>query len=287
MISHGEAPKCQFKLAKARCPGGLPRWTTTNCCCIRSTLALGPVANHDIAIDRALVSPTPSSRGSHWRRWWSWTGILSVCRSEKIGFTAIVRSRPERITDLWHNSRVAVVGSLADRDALVEAFSGADAVLTAIGLTSTSFDTSALLSVNMPTVEASMNTAGVSRIIVINTLLASLPGKPASRNHALFLMDARYNRTRSCRTASSGRCPWLRCVFLVALRLYMRESTHAVKMNAQWRQLTGRVLRIPGCPSHINQWPGGCLRRRWPMRLSAKPRLCRGDGGKCRVADVA
>jgi putative NADH-flavin reductase len=113
-------------------------------------------------------------------------GILSVCRSEKIGFTAIVRSRPERITDLSHDSRVAVVGSLANRDALVEAFSDADAVLTAIGLTSTSFDTSALLSVNMPTVEVSMNTAGVSRIIVINTLLSSLPGKRASRIMRFF-----------------------------------------------------------------------------------------------------
>lgn len=113
-------------------------------------------------------------------------GILSVCRSEKIGFTAIVRSRPERIADLPNDSRVIVVRSLADRGALVEAFSGADVVLTALGLTSTSFDNSALLSVNMPAVEASMNTAGVNRIVVINTLLASPPGRPASRTMRFF-----------------------------------------------------------------------------------------------------
>jgi len=113
-------------------------------------------------------------------------GILSVCRAEGIGFTAIVRSRPERITDLPNDSRVVVVTSLADRTALTEAFSGVDAVLTATGLTSTSFGSSALLSVNMPTVEESMNAAGVDRIIVINTLLTSLPGKPASRAMRFF-----------------------------------------------------------------------------------------------------
>ena len=113
-------------------------------------------------------------------------GILSVCRAEGIGFTAIVRSRPERITDVPRGSRVAVVTSLADRAALTEAFSGADAVLTALGLTSTSDDRSALLSANMATVEESMLAAGVDRIIVINTLLASPPGKPASRAMRFF-----------------------------------------------------------------------------------------------------
>jgi NAD(P)-dependent dehydrogenase (short-subunit alcohol dehydrogenase family) len=83
-------------------------------------------------------------------------GILTVCRAEGIGFTAIVRSRPERITNLPKDSRVVVVESLADRTALTEAFSGADAVLTATGITSTSLGSSALLSVNMPTIEASM-----------------------------------------------------------------------------------------------------------------------------------
>ena len=113
-------------------------------------------------------------------------GIISVCRSEGIGFTAIVRSRPERISDLPDNSRVIVVTSLADRAALMEAFSAADAVLTVLGLTSTSDDLSALLSANMATVEESMLAAGVDRIIVINTLLASAPGQRASRAMRFF-----------------------------------------------------------------------------------------------------
>src|SRR5919197_2766308 len=83
-------------------------------------------------------------------------GILSVCRAEGIGFTAIVRSRPERITDVPSGSRVAMVSSLADRHALTVALAGADAVLTALGVTSTSQDRSALLSENMETVEQAM-----------------------------------------------------------------------------------------------------------------------------------
>lgn len=107
-------------------------------------------------------------------------GILSACRAEGIGFTAIVRSRPERIADVPHGSRVAVVASLADRPALTAAFSGAGAVLAALGVTSTSSDRSALLSANMATVEESMRDAQIDRILVINTLLASPPGRPAS-----------------------------------------------------------------------------------------------------------
>ena len=113
-------------------------------------------------------------------------GILSVCRAEGIGFTAIVRSRPERITDVPSGSRVAVVRSLADRATLMEAFSGAGAVLAVLGLTPTSHDCSALLSANMATVEESMLAAGVDRIIVINTMLASPPGKPVSRGMRFF-----------------------------------------------------------------------------------------------------
>lgn len=113
-------------------------------------------------------------------------GILTVCRAEGIGFTAIVRSRPERITEVPGGSRVVVVGSLADRAALTEAFSGAGAVLAVLGLTSTSHDRSALLSANMSTVEESMLAARVDRIIVINTMLASLPGQPASRAMRFF-----------------------------------------------------------------------------------------------------
>ena len=104
-------------------------------------------------------------------------GILSVRRAEGIGFTAIVRSRPERVIDVPHGSRVAVVTSLADEAALMEAFCGADAVLTALGLTATSYDRSALLSANMATVEKSMLAVGVDRILVVNTLLASQPSR--------------------------------------------------------------------------------------------------------------
>ena len=107
-------------------------------------------------------------------------GILSVCRAEGIDFTAIVRSRPERITDVPGRSRVVVVESLADGTALTDAFAGTDAVLTALGVTATTHDSPALLSANMATVEESMIAAGVDRIIMINTLLTSLPGKPAS-----------------------------------------------------------------------------------------------------------
>jgi len=113
-------------------------------------------------------------------------GVLSVCRAEGIGFTAIVRARPERITDVPSGSRVAVVRSLADQATLTEAFSGAAAVLAVLGLTSTSHDRSAVLSANMTTVEESMLAAGVDRIIVINTMLASPPGKPANRAMRFF-----------------------------------------------------------------------------------------------------
>lgn len=107
-------------------------------------------------------------------------GILGVCRAAGTGFTAIVRSRPERIADVPQGSRVVVVQSLADRAALAEAFAGADAVLTALGVTPTTRDRSALLSANMAVVEDAMRAAGVDRIVMINTLLASLPGRPAS-----------------------------------------------------------------------------------------------------------
>jgi putative NADH-flavin reductase len=113
-------------------------------------------------------------------------GILGVCRAEGIGFTAIVRSRPERITDVPANSRVVVIESLADSAALADAFSGADAVLTALGVTTTTRDSTALLSANMATVKEAMIVAGVDRIIMINTLLTSLPGMPASRLMRFF-----------------------------------------------------------------------------------------------------
>lgn len=113
-------------------------------------------------------------------------GVLRVCRAERIDFTAIVRSRPERITDVPGRSRVVVVESLADEAALTDAFSGTDVVLTALGVTTATHDRPALFSANMPTIKASMIAAGVDRIIMINTLLASLPGKPASRLMRFF-----------------------------------------------------------------------------------------------------
>ncbi len=113
-------------------------------------------------------------------------GILSVCRAAGISFTAIVRSRPERITDVPGGSRVAVVRSFVDRSSLTDAFSGADAVITALGVTATTHERSALLSANMASVEESMSAAGVDRIVVVNTLLASLPGQPASRAMRFF-----------------------------------------------------------------------------------------------------
>lgn len=114
-------------------------------------------------------------------------GILGVCRAAGASFTAIVRSRPERITDVPNGSRVAVVQSLGDNPALIEAFTGADAVLTALGVTATTRERSALLSANMAAVEDSMLAAGVDRIVMINTLLTSLPGQPASRLMRFFM----------------------------------------------------------------------------------------------------
>ena len=113
-------------------------------------------------------------------------GILDVCRTEGIGYTAIVRSRPERITDVPQGSRVVVVPSLAERTALEKALSGADAVLTASGVTSTSHDQTALLSKNMATVEKAMLTCQVDRIVMINTLLAAIPGNPSGRAMRFF-----------------------------------------------------------------------------------------------------
>jgi len=114
-------------------------------------------------------------------------GILGVCRAAGTSFTAIVRSRPERITDVPGGSRVAVVQSLGDRAALAEAFAGADAVLTALGVTPGTQERSALLSANMAAVEQSMLAAGVDRIVMINTLIASPPGQRASRIMRFFM----------------------------------------------------------------------------------------------------
>jgi putative NADH-flavin reductase len=113
-------------------------------------------------------------------------GILDVCRTMGVRFTAIVRSRPERVTPVPAASRVAVVPSLADADALAEAVFGVDAVVTATGVTATSRDRSALLSANMGAVEDAMLLSGVDRIVLVNTLLASRPGQAASRAMRFF-----------------------------------------------------------------------------------------------------
>lgn len=113
-------------------------------------------------------------------------GILRVCRAEGVGFTAIVRSRPERITDVPQGSRVAVVASLSDRAALTSAFLGSSVVITALGVTPTSSEPSAMLSSNATEVEAAMLAAGVDRLVIINTLLVSRPGTPASRAMRFF-----------------------------------------------------------------------------------------------------
>ena len=112
--------------------------------------------------------------------------IVEVCRKEGILFTAIVRSRPERIENVPSGSRVSVVPSLADQAALAEAFTGADVVISAMGVTSASYDLSALHSANMPTIEAAMNAADVDRIMITNTLLSSSPGQPASLSMRFF-----------------------------------------------------------------------------------------------------
>ena len=107
-------------------------------------------------------------------------GILAECRERGIGFTAIVRSRPERISDVPEDSRVEVVSTLADVSSLSDAFRGADAVLTALGVTPTSSDATALLSQNMATFERAMLQAGVERVVVINTVLSPSPGDQPS-----------------------------------------------------------------------------------------------------------
>lgn len=115
-------------------------------------------------------------------------GILRVCREEGISFTAVVRSRPERISGIPKGSRVVIVTSLADQDALTDAFTGSAAVIAALGVTATSFDSSALISKNAATVEASMLAAGVDRLLIVNSLLTNRPGAPVSKAMRLFAM---------------------------------------------------------------------------------------------------
>jgi len=151
-------------------------------------------------------------------------GILGVCKADGVQFTAIVRSRPNRIAEVPSGCRVAVVTSLADRPALTEAFAGADAVLTAIGLTSTSAARSALLSANMATIEESMLAAGVDQ----HAARVS-SGRPREPGIALLLTGTRRDGSRGFRTASRRRCSRKRRVFFAAL-----------DTRPGWTQLTGK-----------------------------------------------
>lgn len=114
------------------------------------------------------------------------SAILDTCRRAGITFTAIVRSRPERIANVPDGSRAVVVPDLADRRVLAGALRGADALLTATGVTRTSQDRSALLSTNLESLEAAMNDAGVERIVIVNTLIAAAPGEKPSFMTRLF-----------------------------------------------------------------------------------------------------
>lgn len=107
-------------------------------------------------------------------------GLVDVCREANVRFTAIVRSRPERIANIPLGSRVVVIDSLADAEKLVKAFSGVDAVISAVGVTATSNDSSAFLSKNLKGLASAMKTAKVDRLILINSLACSPPGEPAS-----------------------------------------------------------------------------------------------------------
>jgi putative NADH-flavin reductase len=113
-------------------------------------------------------------------------GIIDICRNEGIAFTAVVPSRPERIESVPAGSRVAIVKSLADQAAVIDAFSGADVVISTMGVTSASHDPSALHSINMASVENSMAAGDVDRIIITNTLLSAAPGQPASLSMRFF-----------------------------------------------------------------------------------------------------
>jgi uncharacterized protein YbjT (DUF2867 family) len=107
-------------------------------------------------------------------------GILRVCMAESIAFTAIVRSRPERIGVIPPGSRVVVVPSLDDVASLSDAFHDADSIVTTLGVTSTSTDRSAFLSSNVASIEQAMHEAAVNRIVIISTLIAAPPSKRAS-----------------------------------------------------------------------------------------------------------
>ena len=193
-------------------------------------------------------------------------GILRVCRAEGIGFTAIVRCGPNELPIAgW--LPVMVVTSLADQDALTQAFSAADAVLTALGVTSAVL-IAKLVSRNAATVEASMLAAGVDRLIMINTLLASRPGKPASWAMRFFSrMPGKMGRGAAEQQAvvdalGDGAFASLRWT-LVRAGVNFKGKDDRPVASADWGSAP-----IPGCPSHMTPWADGCSRRLRPMTYS-------------------
>ena len=180
-----------------------------------------------------------------------------------------------RVAPALPSSHLSPIGT-----ALTEAFSGADAVLTALGVTSASFDRSALLSTNMATVEASMLAAGVDRFIVINTLLTSPPGKACEPGHALFLVDARQmgrgatEQQAVVDALGGGAFSSLRWTLFGPESILEGRDERPVA-SADWEG-----AQTPGCPSRMKPWAGGCLRRPRPMILSAQHRLYRGAVGE-------
>lgn len=117
-------------------------------------------------------------------------GILAVCCSHNIPFTAVVRSRPERITDVPAGSRVVVVTSLADRAALADAFRGTEAVLSANGPTAASCDPSSFFSTNFAAIEGACHDASVTRLVIVNSIAAKKPGGASSFMHWIFPLFA-------------------------------------------------------------------------------------------------
>ncbi|KAJ3237728.1 hypothetical protein HDU81_009111 [Chytriomyces hyalinus] len=112
--------------------------------------------------------------------------IVKHCQDNNIPFTAIVRSRPERIQLTRTTDRVAVVPSLSDKQLLQAAFEDCQSVITATGITSTSNDPSAFLSPNLDTIESAMLAANVTRIVIVNTLVTSAPGEGISNAMRFF-----------------------------------------------------------------------------------------------------
>lgn len=113
-------------------------------------------------------------------------GVLQECIAANVSFTAIVRSRPERIQNVPKGSRVVVVSSLTDEAALQAALTGVDALLVVSGVTGSTIDEAALVSKNLGHVAKAMVSAGVRRVLLISTLILAEPGQPPSMPTRFF-----------------------------------------------------------------------------------------------------